>query len=118
MIEDMCDECKKPCEGNCQPLVHCMTDVEKMKILGNGESWLGFEMVDRLCEVIRTAREKHPKFAEGEWQAIGVISAEIGELVRAVVKGEGEAREISEAFDSVATLWRFILGEHKTGGAQ
>lgn len=107
-----CDECKRPCD-KCQPPVHCLPDVEKMRILGNGEPGRGYALLDMLCEVVRRARNLHPVFAEGEWQGIGIISAEIGELVRAVEKGEGEEREISEAFDSVATLWRFILGEHK-----
>ena len=115
MIEELCDECKRPCE-KCRQPVRCMTDVEKMRILGNGEPARGFEMVDRLCEVIRAAREKHPVFAEGEYQALGRIGAEYGELVQAIEKGEGEAREIEESFHTIATNWRFILGEHKTEG--
>ena len=112
--ENLCDECKRPCD-KCKQPVKAKPCVEKARILGNGEPARGYEMIDRLCEVIRTAREKHPRFAEGKWQALGVINGEVGEFARAILKNEGEDREIAEAFDSVATLWRFILGEHKTG---
>lgn len=106
-----CDECKKPCDPSCP--VRPLYDVEKMSILGNGEPEKGTALVDRLCEVIRAAREKHPEFAIGEYQALGRIGAEYGELVQTIEKNEGEDRQIEEAFHTVAVLFRFILGEHK-----
>ena len=117
MIEDLCDECKRPCD-KCKQPVKAMPSVEKARILGNGEPERGYEMIDRLCEMVRDAREKHPKFAEGEYEALGRIGAEYGELVQAIEKSEGEEREIEESFHTIVTNWRFILGEHKTGEAQ
>ncbi len=107
-----CDECKKPCDPSCP--VRCLPDVEKMRILGNGDPGKGFTFVDHLCEVVRLARLKHPVFATGKAQALNLIGAEYGELLQAAVKGEGEEREIDESFDAIATLLRFIEGEHKT----
>ena len=60
---------------------------------------------------LETAREKHPKFAEGQYEALGVIREEIREFTRAIGK-ESVARSVEEAMDAKATLERFILGEH------
>ena len=60
---------------------------------------------------LETAREKHPKFAEGQYEALGVIREEIREFTKAIEK-ESVARAVEEAMDAKATLERFILGEH------
>jgi len=106
-----CDECKKPCDPSCP--VRCLPDVEKMRIFGNGDAGKGYAFIDRLCEVVRVARMKHPEFATSKAQALNHIGAEYGELLQAAEKGEGEEREIEEAFDLMATTLRLIEGEHK-----
>lgn len=60
---------------------------------------------------LETAREKHPVFAEGQYEALGVIREEIREFTKAVEK-ESALRAVEEAMDAKATLERFILGEH------
>ena len=114
----LCDECKLPCTGSCDGggcPVGTMSELHLMRILGNGRSGAGYALFHEIVKGLDRARRLHPVFAEGKWQGLGRISAEVGELVRAVDKGEGEDREIDEAFDSVAVLIRFILGEHKLG---
>ena len=109
----ICDECRRPCNKECH--VGALSEFEQMRILGNQNSGAGYALFYEIVRRVERARELHPDFAEGQYEALGKITAEVGELVRAVDKGEGEDREIDEAFDSVAVLIRFILGEHKMG---
>ena len=109
-----CDECKLPCTGSC-PGNDCpvgvMSDIEQMRVLGNGRSGAGYALLYAIIKGLRSARQLHPVFAEGEWQGLGVISGEIGELVRAVEKGEGRDREKAEVIDSIIVLIRYWLEE-------
>lgn len=66
----------------------------------------------RLKDGMNLARKKHPIFAEGKFQALGVIGDEYRELVKAIEK-EGDIRSVEEAWDVVFTCLRFILGEHR-----
>ena len=105
-----CDECKMPCT-DCP--VGAMSELEQMRILGNGNSGAGYELLYRIIKGLEKARAKHPRFAEGKWQALGVINAEEGELARAIEKSEGTEREKAETIDSIVTLIRFWLNEHE-----
>jgi len=110
--ENMCDECKRPCD-KCDAPIGTLLYEEKMRIFGNGNSGAGNELLNKIIVGLRRARRLHPVFAEGEWQGLGVISGEIGELVRAVEKGEGRDREKAEVIDSIVVLIRFWLEEHE-----
>ena len=57
------------------------------------------------------AGEKHPLYAEGKYQALGVVQSEIAEFLKAIERGTDE-EAVSEAKDAVVTLQRFILGHH------
>lgn len=65
-------------------------------------------IVQRVAE----AREKHPVFAEGAYNALGVIEGEFNEFQTAVFH-ESEERQQDEALDVMATCYRFLKGEHK-----
>ena len=70
---------------------------------------VAYNLSMRLAE----AEKKHPVFAEGIYQALGRIGEEYGELVQAVNHNEGEERIMSEAYDTLAVLVRFIRGDWK-----
>lgn len=60
---------------------------------------------------INIAREKHPRFAEGKYEALGVISQEVEEFTEAVER-ESDKRSIEEALDVMVTCARYIAGDH------
>ena len=64
-----------------------------------------------LISRIATAEKKHPNFADGIYQGVGVIGEEYGELCQALNKGEGEERVMDEAFDLLCVAWRFCRGD-------
>jgi len=105
-----CDECKMPCT-DCP--VGAMSELEQMRTLGNGNSGAGYELLYRIIKGLERARRLHPVFAEGKYQALGRISAEVGELVQAVEKNEGTEREKSEIIDCLVVLIRAWLNEHE-----
>lgn len=120
MIDDsaICDECKMPCTGSCPgndcPVgVGAMSEVQQMRILGNGRSGAGYALFYEIIKALARGRRLHPVFAVGKWQGIGRISAEVGELVRAIEKGEGREREKSEVIDSIVVLIRYWLEEYE-----
>lgn len=86
--------------------------VKLCRILGKGDFRRGRELLDAVAERMDHARKKHPVFAEGRFQALGVIHAEYREMEHAVTRDEGKGRERDEALDVVATCLRFWLGEH------
>jgi len=57
------------------------------------------------------AREKHPSYAHGAYDAYHVIVDEVLEL-RHAVGHEPRDRQISEALDVIVTALRFVMGEH------
>ena len=109
-MSEVCDECKKPCDG-C--IVGTLSDVEQMRILGNGRSGAGYELKYDVIKGLHRARQLHPQYAEGVWQGLGVVSAEVGELVRAVEKREGRERVKAEIIDCLVVLIRFWLEEYE-----
>lgn len=111
----VCDECRKPCDNQCH--VGAMSELEQMRVLGNGKSEGGYRFLYELIGKVERARRLHPVFAEGEYQAIGRITAEVGELVQAVEKGEGRQRQKDEIMDSIVTLLRMWQDEHEVAPA-
>ena len=63
------------------------------------------------------AKLKHPLYAEGKYQALGVVQSEIAEFLKAIERGTDE-EAVAEAKDAVVTLQRFILGHHLPKGQQ
>jgi hypothetical protein len=109
MVE--CDECKKPCiECN----VGTLSEVEQMRILGNNSSGAGYALFYRIIKGLARARQLHPVFATGKYQALGRIGAEYGELVQAVEKDEGRNREKDEIIDLIVVAIRAWLDEYET----
>lgn len=111
-----CDECKRPCDGTCDGEgcpVGTMSELNQMRVLGNGKSGSGYALLYAIVKGLRRARQLHPVFAEGKWQGLGRISAEVGELVRAIEKGEGREREKAEVIDSIIVLIRYWLEEYE-----
>ena len=96
---NVCDECKKPC-SECPGGL--MSEIEQMRVLGNGQSGAGYELLYKIIMGLQRARKLHPVFAEGKYQALGRISAEVGELVQAVEKMK--ARQERKRKSSIA-LW-------------
>lgn len=109
-MPEICDECKMPCD-KCP--VGTMSEIEQMRVLGNGHSGAGYELLYKIIMGLQRARKLHPVFAEGKYQALGRISAEVGELVQAVEKNEGTAREKAEIIDCLVVLIRAWLNEHE-----
>lgn len=66
-----------------------------------------FSLIDRLAK----AEAKHPDFADGIYQGVGVIGEEYGELCQALNKNQGEERVMDEALDLLCVVWRFCRGD-------
>ena len=64
-----------------------------------------------LSKRLGEARQKHPDFARGKYDAYCVIADEVLEL-RHAVGHESRQRQIDEALDVAATAMRFVMGEH------
>lgn len=71
------------------------------------------EIVERLKSAFCKAQLLHPGFAEGLFHALGFLSEEHGEVVRAVTKGEGKQRVQEELIDLIVVAWRMLRGEHE-----
>ena len=84
--------------------------------LGNGDEDAASGILSAICVRLEHARKKHPAFAEGSYNALGVIEAEFHELEYAV-EHESEDRQIDEALDVIATCIRFLCREHEKGGS-
>ena len=66
-----------------------------------------------LDEKLKAAEKKHPDFADGMYQGVGVLGEEYGELCQALNKGEGEERVMDEALDLLCVAWRFCRMDWK-----
>lgn len=77
------------------------------------EAWL----VSNMLSNIDYAKDKHKHYAEGKYQALGVVQSEIAEFLKAIERGTDE-EAVAEAKDAVVTLQRFILGHHLPEGQQ
>ena len=68
-----------------------------------------FALISRIAK----AQEKHPEFADGIYQGVGVIGEEYGELCQALNKNQGEERVMDEALDLLCVAWRFCRMDWK-----
>lgn len=89
-----------------------MSYVRACMAFGNGDVGKGRQTIFMLARRLEEARGKHPVFAEGPFQALGVIGAEFREL-EVAVEHESQDRQFDEALDVAATAMRFVNGEHK-----
>lgn len=64
-------------------------------------------------ERLKFAEAKHPVFAEGPYHGLAYVEEEVGELVKAVTKGESEDRIFDEALDVIVTAWRYARQDWK-----
>lgn len=85
---------------------------EISKEFGNGDEAEGIRVLSYLTMHIRHARCKHPRWAEGKYHALGKIHSEYKEFEHAV-EHETQVRCKAEAGDLVATLVRWLNGEHE-----
>ena len=69
------------------------------------------DLLVKLAERVKAAEEKHPDFADGIYQGVGVIGEEYGELCQALNKNQGAERVMDEAFDLLCVAWRFCRGD-------
>ena len=86
-----------------------ITSFVKVAELGASECDLLMKLTDR----VMAAEIKHPDFADGIYQGVGVIGEEYGELCQALNKGEGEERVMDEALDLLCVAWRFCRMDWK-----
>lgn len=82
------------------------------RAFGNGNERKGREIMQAIALRLEEAREKHPLYAEGPYQALGVIHSEFRELEKAVGH-ETESRQMDEALDVIATTVRFLGEEYR-----
>lgn len=83
-----------------------ITDEDKQESLSMDGKVL-FALIDRIAK----AEKKHPDFADGIYQGVGVIGEEYGELCQALNKRQGEERVMDEALDLLCVVWRFCRGD-------
>lgn len=88
-----------------------ITDEDKQESLSDDGRVL-FSLISRIAK----AEAKHPDFADGIYQGVGVIGEEYGELCQALNKGQGEARVMDEALDLLCVVWRFCRGDWQGHG--
>ena len=86
-----------------------ITSFVKVAELGASECDLLMKLTDR----VMAAEIKHPDFADGIYQGVGVIGEEYGELCQALNKGEGDERVMDEALDLLCVAWRFCRMDWK-----
>ena len=82
-------------------------------IIGNGNRARGHDLITAIAARFIHARKKHPVFAEGKYQALGVIESEIHELAYAI-EHETQERVQDELIDVIVTSGRKWLGEDET----
>lgn len=90
-----------------------ITTFVKVAELGASEC----DLLVKLAERVKAAEEKHPDFADGIYQGVGVIGEEYGELCQALNKGQGEERVMDEVLDLLCVVWRFCRGDWQTRGS-
>lgn len=82
------------------------------KSLAGGDFRLGRTLLDAVALRLLKARAKHPRFAVGSYEALGVIGGEYQELEHAVLH-ESKERQHDEAKDVIVTALRFLGEEHE-----
>lgn len=80
-------------------------------VFGNGDPSAGLAVLTEMAAHINHAREKHPHFADGPFQALGVMHQEYHEIEYAI-EHETVERSLAETLDLAAVLVRFLNNEH------
>ena len=81
--------------------------------IGNGDFEKGKKIIENLAQRLHEARMKHPRWANrGAGYALEAIGGEFAEF-KAEVMADNQERQIDEAYDVLATVCRFINGEHE-----
>lgn len=80
--------------------------------IGDGNVINGMIILSGLASRLPYARQKHSWRGKGKENALNAIQGEFHELEHAI-EHESHARQIDEAYDVLATVCRFILGEYK-----
>lgn len=84
--------------------------------IGGGDFEKGKSLIENLAQRLHEARVKHPVFSKTSQGAFEVINEEVGELMAEIYLPDDsldEERQLDEAYDVLATVCRFINGEHK-----
>lgn len=95
-----------------------MTDLDKVtyrrmrRAFGNGNEAKGRAIMQAIALRLEHARREHPLYAEGPYQALGVIHSEFREMEWAI-EHETESRQMDEVLDVIATSVRFLGEEYK-----
>ena len=71
-------------------------------------------LMDAVKQRLARAEARHPRFAEGTWHALGILSEEHGEAVREATKHAPgwEARMDSELIDLIVVALRMLRRDH------
>lgn len=87
------------------------SDVEEVSADIQAKNDISPYIMAALDERLKAAEKKHPDFADGIYQGVGVIGEEYGELCQALNKVQGEDRVMDEALDLLCVVWRFCRGD-------
>lgn len=82
-----------------------------LSTFGNGDTEIGMAVLTAMAQHVNHAREKHPHFADGPFQALGIMHQEYHEIEYAI-EHETIERSLAETLDLAAVLVRFLNNEH------
>ena len=86
---------------------------DSIVVIGNGDFEQGCKLIENLGQRLREARMKHPNWGKrGAKYALEAIGGEFSEFMHEV-EFENQERQIDEAYDVLATVFRFLNGEHE-----
>lgn len=63
-----------------------------------------------IIKAVNRAREKHPSFADGDYQVVSLAAEELGEFAQAI-NDDDTLKAMSEALDLIAVLVRYLEGD-------
>lgn len=87
---------------------------EDMRMYGNGYISHARTLLKKYMQFMAMARRKHtwPEEADGIYQALGVLTAEVEELEKAIERAYPNEDIISELLDVITVATRMLNGEH------
>ena len=90
------------------------TEAEKLDLIWPKNGSL-MEIFDRISRTLLKAEKKHPDFAEGQYEALGYLGEEYGEVTKEITKGKDgwEKRMDSEIYDLIAVAIRMLRREYE-----
>lgn len=83
-----------------------------LKHIGNGDYEAGRTILYNITTHLEYARKKHPRFAEGPFQALGVIGADYQKLVDYIEHYASERLQYEAVLKLLASCLRFLNDEH------